>query len=529
MSQKLPRYGMHKYWGKKPPEQLRSLLDEFTKEGDIVLDPFSGYGVFTAEAYINKRNVISNDLNPIASFIQKQLLTHEFNISRLENLSDDIIVQTLSENIFWNIIKCPKCGHDARVIATLRTKQDIPVKAKIQCKCTKASIEFTLSQTQIDYILNQEHNVSLMDHPVSKIIPNSRISAYKGLTTDDLFTVRALSSHIALFDAINQVSDKVYKDLLLLAFTSNLANCSRLVPPIKSRGEMASGAWMTGFYIGETYIENNVFHYFKNRVQKLVSGKKDFIKALKKNISLHQYNGEVASINEMTIENTSYIIDSLDTKKLPYPDNSIDYIFADPPYGDSVPYFEQSIIWNTWLGFSVDYNNEVVVSDSKKRVKTIKEFGSDIEQCLYEIHRVLKPQKYFTLTFHSISGEEWYAILNGCLKNNFQLHKIEWLTQKTFTPRQLNRTKTVKGDMMITFLKSTSSNQHQILSFNETVALIVNTTKQLMSKITYVDTNNIYMVLLQEFFSKHIIIAKVNILEILSKYFSINEEGLWFI
>ena len=40
---------------------------------------------------------------------------------------------------------------------------------------------------------------------------------------------------------------------------------SKLVPPIKSRGAMAPGAWMTGFYIGETYLENNVLSYFENR------------------------------------------------------------------------------------------------------------------------------------------------------------------------------------------------------------------------------------------------------------------------
>ena len=36
---------------------------------------------------------------------------------------------------------------------------------------------------------------------------------------------------------------------------------------------MSQGAWMTGFYIGETYLENNVFHYFENRVKKIIKQK----------------------------------------------------------------------------------------------------------------------------------------------------------------------------------------------------------------------------------------------------------------
>ncbi len=31
------------------------------------------------------------------------------------------------------------------------------------------------------------------------------------------------------------------------------------------------------------------------------------------------------------------------------PDNSIDYIFTDPPFGDNLNYSELSFIWESWL------------------------------------------------------------------------------------------------------------------------------------------------------------------------------------
>ena len=43
---------------------------------------------------------------------------------------------------------------------------------------------------------------------------------------------------------------------------------------------MAPGAWMTGFYIGDTYLENNVLTYFENRFSKLIKGKNDYLKQL---------------------------------------------------------------------------------------------------------------------------------------------------------------------------------------------------------------------------------------------------------
>lgn len=95
-----------------------------------------------------------------------------------------------------------------------------------------------------------------------------------------MFSKRALLSHSYLYKLICELPETNEKKLFKFAFTSNLANCSKLVPPIISRGEMSQGAWMTGFYIGEKYLENNVFHYFENRVNKAIKGKMDYIKIL---------------------------------------------------------------------------------------------------------------------------------------------------------------------------------------------------------------------------------------------------------
>ena len=80
MKQKLPRYEMHKYWGKKPPKDLSQLIKKYTNEHDIIMDPFSGYGVFVCESILDNRRAISNDLNPISTFIQKQLLNLKIDI-----------------------------------------------------------------------------------------------------------------------------------------------------------------------------------------------------------------------------------------------------------------------------------------------------------------------------------------------------------------------------------------------------------------------------------------------------------------
>lgn len=62
-------YLMHKYWGKKPSLEIRNIIKKYSKKGDLILDPFSGYGGLGIEGVLLNRNVILNDLNPIANFI----------------------------------------------------------------------------------------------------------------------------------------------------------------------------------------------------------------------------------------------------------------------------------------------------------------------------------------------------------------------------------------------------------------------------------------------------------------------------
>jgi len=64
-------YAMHKYWSKKPPNIVAYFIEKYSKKGDIVLDPFSGYGVTGIEALRLGRKTILIDLNPIATFISR--------------------------------------------------------------------------------------------------------------------------------------------------------------------------------------------------------------------------------------------------------------------------------------------------------------------------------------------------------------------------------------------------------------------------------------------------------------------------
>jgi DNA methylase len=56
----------HKYWGKKPQEQLAHLIESLSAEGDIIVDPFVGSGLVAREALNQRRRFVGCDVNPVA-------------------------------------------------------------------------------------------------------------------------------------------------------------------------------------------------------------------------------------------------------------------------------------------------------------------------------------------------------------------------------------------------------------------------------------------------------------------------------
>ncbi len=51
------------------PQLPNFFIQLFTKQGDVVYDPFNGRGTTAVEAALNKRNVIANDVNPLSAIL----------------------------------------------------------------------------------------------------------------------------------------------------------------------------------------------------------------------------------------------------------------------------------------------------------------------------------------------------------------------------------------------------------------------------------------------------------------------------
>lgn len=87
LSQKLPgevivhkqekkrHFGVHGYFTKQSWDIVQTYIKNFTRPGDVVLDPFGGSGVTAIEALMTNRQGINVDINPMAIFIVDALTT----------------------------------------------------------------------------------------------------------------------------------------------------------------------------------------------------------------------------------------------------------------------------------------------------------------------------------------------------------------------------------------------------------------------------------------------------------------------
>jgi len=68
-------HGLHKYPAKFFPELPRWLIKRYSKEGDTILDPFSGSGTTNVEALLTRIHSIGIDVDPFSRYLSKVKIT----------------------------------------------------------------------------------------------------------------------------------------------------------------------------------------------------------------------------------------------------------------------------------------------------------------------------------------------------------------------------------------------------------------------------------------------------------------------
>ncbi|MGH8542738.1 MAG: DNA methyltransferase [Gammaproteobacteria bacterium] len=128
-------------------------------------------------------------------------------------------------------------------------------------------------------------------------------------------------------------------------------------------------------------------------------------------------------------------------------DESVDYVFTDPPFGGNIPYSEVNFISEAWLGRSTHTRDEAVVSSTQ--TKDIEAYQSLLTKAFQEMRRILKPTGKVTVVFHSTQADVWQALVNAYCAAGFGVEMSNILDKKQGSFKQVTTINSAKGDPML--------------------------------------------------------------------------------
>ncbi len=432
-----PVYMAHAYLTKVPVAAIAPFIEAFTEPGDVVLDPFAGSGMTGVAAAVTGRRAQLFDV----SVLGRHIGTNYVNLVAPEMLRrhGDSVLENAARRI-GNVygVCCAACGADAQLAKTVwtavlecrtcsepvnyyRTLEDASW-AKHRMTCPQCGAGFgsrsrRLSETPVlDSIrcscsrtqLEQEHTPPLEQPDASGLIwPDVSIAETRqmyvasalgrnGLTsTAAFYSRRNLCALAALRDAIDAVDEPTVRTKLLFAFTAVLTRASKRYQWSRQRPLNAANA---NYYVAPVFYEWNVFDLFDRKVAA----------AIRSDEWIRQHRNGAPSPDA---RDPAVVYDIASADKLPLEDDSVDYVFTDPPFGANIFYSDMNLFQEAWLSEVTDPDAEAVVDRVDTGApRTAARYEQMLVDSLRECRRVVKPGGRITLLFGNSSGAMWQLL-----------------------------------------------------------------------------------------------------------------------
>ena len=300
-----------------------------------------------------------------------------------------------------------------------------------------------------------------------------------------MFTHRNLLSLAMLRDAIEGELNLKIRFMLKMAFTSMVHLCSCMTPVRPTRP--FSSLWNEhSYWYASEYMEQNVWHEFESSMtgrQGLIEAKKQSNEELK-DVRLAKNLKQILSGDANILVVTGNSLDFMNE----IPENTVDYIFTDPPYDSSIQYGELSFLWTAWFGDSKGYidtlKNEVI--HNERQGKDFDAYYRMLSTAFKRMLSALKRGGYLTVTFHNPSIKVRNSTIRAGTFTGFDFQKIHW--QEIARPSAkslLQPFGSAVGDFYLRFhkplsgMETTSPKEIDETRFEN---IVVETTKELLAE-----------------------------------------------
>ncbi|MEW6742179.1 MAG: DNA methyltransferase [Planctomycetota bacterium] len=157
-----------------------------------------------------------------------------------------------------------------------------------------------------------------------------------------------------------------------------------------------------------------------------------------------------SAFNPVPLVLAAAVVTTSDCGHLPLPDNSVDYVFTDPPFGENIYYADLNYLVESWHRVLTRTETEAIVDRAKK--KELSDYQRLMQRCFEEYRRVLKPGRWMTMVFHNSRNAVWNAIQEAMLSAGFVVADVRTRDKKQGSYRQVTST-AVKQDLVISAYK----------------------------------------------------------------------------
>jgi DNA modification methylase/DNA-directed RNA polymerase subunit RPC12/RpoP len=469
-------YDAHTYHTKVPPQGIARLIEYYTHAGDVVLDPFCGSGMTGVAATELGRSAIISDISPAAVFIARNLNTpidHARYLNAVKQVLDrakDLELQLYGttcrrtgirvpmlymvwsygllcsscgkEFVLWDVARdekpsvreskikrefpCPHCQHQLHKRALKRTKRyPVQVGYRISPRQLK---EDTASPSEEDMAVLQQ--IEREGIPTDLWYPRNKFP--RGINTrqpiaagidsiDKAYTTRALFAMAYLWKEAMSWDDEAIRDKLLFTLTSLYQRVT-----VFSEFRFWGGSSNTAnFNVPHIMNEQNVFRAFARKA--------DTISWYFRDAPKHDRQITTSTRSACNLSNL--------------PDKSVDYVFADPPFGGNINYSEMNFLWECWLKDFTNNREEAIVNAVQG--KGLAEYEDLLLQAFREIRRVIKDHAWFTVVFHNSSEKVWKALQNALINAGFHVRGTQTFDKKHGTFKMFVSDNAVGYDLVL--------------------------------------------------------------------------------
>ncbi|MBU1685258.1 DNA methylase N-4/N-6 [Patescibacteria group bacterium] len=248
----------------------------------------------------------------------------------------------------------------------------------------------------------------------------------------DFYTIRNFAVMSALWEIISKYPDNL-KDALKFWILSYNASHSTLMTRVVAKTDQAdlvvTGAQSGVLYVSGLPVEKNILTGLRRKLNVIDRAFN----------AVHRIPGAVevvqGSCTNINLEN-----------------ESVDYIFTDPPFGGYIPYSEINFINEAWLGRLTETADEVIINKAQK--KKLVDYQDMMSKAFSEFSRILKKNKNATIIFNSAESGVWSALKNAYQSAGFQVKVTSILNKTQGSFKQVTASGGVSSDPIILLSKT---------------------------------------------------------------------------